>query len=290
MSARQGRDEVYRVTRQHDGHFVACTNDGAAVGDNAALVQHVEGGSFVDAIHRLIGPTAPKPMPRATPEPVRTPPKVPPQTAQAREAGRRYLQTTRRIALQTVYDAENAGFLRYVDGGVIFVGHGPHGPENAIKRATDPADQVQKRDFKGSDKRFPPILPGNPATVWIVEGGVDALALHDLARRAGREPPTVIVSGGSRVRAFLENESVRAILAGADRVVVALENEANPDIQAKTDAEHRQQAGAVREITGREAELWRPQGAKDVAELNEKAAEIAETAQEDDHDEGPGMR
>ncbi|WP_223925564.1 hypothetical protein, partial [Aeromonas caviae] len=38
-------------------------------------------------------------------------------------------------------------------------------------RADAPADPVQKRDLRGSDKIYPPILPGDPAKVWIVEGG-----------------------------------------------------------------------------------------------------------------------
>ncbi|WP_223930825.1 hypothetical protein, partial [Aeromonas caviae] len=36
------------------------------------------------------------------------------------------------------------------------------------------------------DKSYPPILPGDPAKVWIVEGGPDALALHDIAKRSGQ--------------------------------------------------------------------------------------------------------
>jgi hypothetical protein len=165
---------------------------------------------------------------------------------------------------------------------VLFVGNGPTGPENVTRRATDPADPVQRRDFAGSDKRFPPILPGNPATVWIVEGGVDALALRDLASRRGEQPPTVIVSGGSKVRGFLENEAVRNLLVRADKVVLAFENEPlrpgeadaeRAERQAQTDGDHDKQAAAIMEITGREPVKYRPPaGAKDLADLNEKQA------------------
>lgn len=281
LSVRQGGEEVYRVTRQHDGHWVACTKTTAPVGDNAALVQEIEGCTFVEAIHRLIGTTAQNPAQRPTPEPPRTPPKIPTETPHSREAGRRYLQTVRKISLQTVSEAESAGFLKYVDGGVVFVGYGQHWAENAIRRATNPADEIQKRDFAGSDKWYPPILAGNPGTVWIVEGGVDALAVHDLSRRAGKSPPTVIVSGGSKVRLFFENPDVQAILKSARRVVVAFENEKDAETQAKTDAEHRRQAEAIQAITGREPQLWSPPEAKDLAEFNEKQqkeAEIAEKA------------
>ncbi|WP_148721735.1 hypothetical protein, partial [Klebsiella pneumoniae] len=53
-------------------------------------------------------------------------------------------------------------------------------------RAPSGFDPVQKRDLRGSDKIYPPILPGDPAKVWIVERGPDALALHDIAKRSGQ--------------------------------------------------------------------------------------------------------
>lgn len=265
-------EESYRVTWMADGHWVSCTREGAAVGDNAALVQHIESCTFVEAIYRLIGPTAPTPAQRPSPKQTRTPPKIPPQTVQAREAGRRYLQTARKITLQTILEAENCGFLRYTDGAVVFVGYSQNGAENATKRAINVSDEVQKRDFAGSDKRYPPILRGS-ATVWIVEGGVDALALHDIALRRGQQVPTVIVSGGSKVRLFLENEDVQTILKNAGHVVIALENEKDADTQSKTDAEHAKQAAAIAEITKQEPMLWKPKNEKDLAEFNEKQQE-----------------
>jgi hypothetical protein len=36
--------------------------------------------------------------------------------------------------------------------------------------------QITKMDLKGSDKRFSAALPGHKRQVWIVEGGIDALA------------------------------------------------------------------------------------------------------------------
>lgn len=89
---------------------------------------------------------------------------------------------------------------------------------NATRRAIDPADEVQQRDLRGSDKRFPPVLPGNPISVWIVEGGTDALALHSMARRGGQQTPTVLVSGGANVRGVLETEAAQVLLRQADRV------------------------------------------------------------------------
>lgn len=160
--------------------------------------------------------------------------------------------------------------LRYAPGAVLFVGYDSTGTVQAVtRRAIIADDPVQKRDLRGSDKSFPAILPGDPAKVWIVEGGTDALAVHTMALRHGKQPPTVIVSGGAGVRGFLERTEVQAILRQAERVVVATENERDPDTQARTDAAHQRQAKRVAEITGRPPMLWRPpQGIKDLAEYN----------------------
>jgi len=167
--------------------------------------------------------------------------------------------------------------VRYADGGVLFVGYDRAGTaQNATRRAIAPADPVQKRDLRGSDKSYPPILPGDPAKVWIVEGGPDALALHDIAKRSGQQPPTVIVSGGANVRSFLERGDVQTILKQAERVIVAGENEKNPEAQAKADAGHQKQAQRVAEITGREVRQWtpKPEHGKDLADMN--ARQVAE--------------
>lgn len=75
--------------------------------------------------------------------------------------------------------------VRYADGGVLFVGYDRAGTaQNATRRAIAPADLVQKRNLRGSDKSYPPILPGDLAKVWIVEGGtVWVLALVHTARQ-----------------------------------------------------------------------------------------------------------
>ena len=139
-----------------------------------------------------------------------------------------------------------------------------------------PADPVQKRDFRGSDKRFPPVFSGDPAKVWIVEGGADALALCDIALRSGQQPPTIIVSGGANVRSFLESADVQAVLKRAERVTVCGENEKDAETQTRADTGHQKQAHRVAEITGREVRRWTPtpEQGKDLADMN--ARQVAE--------------
>ncbi len=276
LSVRAGGDEAYRVTRQQDGRWLWCDRYGNDGGDNIDLVREIEPATgYAEAVYRLSGAPTVRQKQRPS-EPKCQPPQLPAQGLAAREHGRDYLNG-RGISPDTIEHAEKAGMVSYADGGVLFVGYDRAGTaQNATRRAIAPADPVQKRDLRGSDKSYPPILPGDPAKVWIVEGGPDALALHDIAKRSGQQPPTVIVSGGANVRSFLEREDVQAILKRAERVTVAGENEKNPEAQAKADAGHQKQAQRVAEITGREVRQWtpKPEHGKDLADMN--ARQVAE--------------
>ncbi|MEF3194001.1 MAG: hypothetical protein K6346_07295 [Halothiobacillaceae bacterium] len=275
MSARLHGDEIYRLTQKEDGRFLWCDLFGNSGGDTIDLVMDVENVDFVEAVRRLIGDASSSWRPVEVKLPPRQPPVLPPQEPEHQEAGRRYLRC-RGISRETILYAEQSGVLRYSAGGVLFVGRDQAGvPQNITRRAIDPDDAVQKRDLRGSDKRYPPVLPGDPAEVWIVEGGVDGLAVHDLARREGRNPPTVIVSGGARVHSFLNRPEVQAMLKQALSITVALDREAKAETQAKTNAAHDKQIKIIREVTGRDANRWfPPEGVKDLAELNQKFAEV----------------
>jgi len=271
-----GGDEVYRVTRQHDGHWLWCdryANDG---GDNIDLVREIEPGTgYAEAVYRLSGAPTVRQQPHPS-EPKRQPPHLPAQVMADRDRGRDYLRG-RGISPDTIEHAEKSGMVRYAEGGVLFIGYDRVGtPRNATRRAIAPTDPVQKRDLSGSDKSYPPVLPGNPLRVWIVEGGADALALRDITKRRGQQPPTIIVSGGAGVRSFLARADIQAILKRAERVTVAGENEKNPDAQVKADAGHQKQAQRVAEITGCEVRQWtpKPEHGKDLADMN--ARQVAE--------------
>lgn len=268
LSVRTNGDEMYRVTSKDDGHWLWCDRYGNNGGDNIDLVREIEPGiGYAEAVYRLSGSPTVRPQPCIT-APKRQPPQLPPQEPTNRGHGHEYIQR-RGIILETIEYAEKAGVLRYTDGGILFVGYDRTGvAQNITRRATALADPIQKRDLRGSDKSYPPILPGDPAKVWIVEGGMDALALHDLAKRSGRQPPTVIVSGGANVRSFLERPEVQATLKLAERVTVCGENEKNNEVQIKSDTGHLKQVQRVGEITGSEVRHWKPEKDKDLAEMN----------------------
>ena len=182
----------------------------------------------------------------------------------------------RGISLAAIEYAEKARMLAYCPGAVLFVGRdAAGGVQNATRRSVDPDYAVQKRDLNGSDKRYPPILQGDPAVVWIVEGGADALALYDLMRRAGRPVPTIIVSSGVNVLAFFQTQHVQDLIRRAERVVLAREIEKNEDARERAGAGSAKQAEQVAllraECTGDvDVTLWWPQPGqgKDLAEVN----------------------
>jgi hypothetical protein len=186
----------------------------------------------------------------------------------------RYLGS-RGILQETVTYAYEVGFIHPVNDGLIFLGYDDFGiVKSATWRSAFPAANPSKRDLRGSEKRFAPVLSGNPKEVWIVEGGVDALATHTIAKLNDKEPPTAIVSGGASSSRFLKNGFIPGriywILRDASRVVVAMEAEKNAIVQAKTDEGHRNQANLAG-IFAEKAQvvLWRPpkgQG-KDIAEV-----------------------
>ena len=269
LSVRLGQDERYRITQKPDGHWVTCDQLGHGIGDNIALVRDLEPAlGFLEAVSRLTaGPVMDRaPVPAA---PRRERPARLPQSRADRHAGRVYLHG-RGVSPDTLDHAERTGFLRYTGGGVLFVGRDGSGAlRNVTKRLIAPGpDEKPKRDLAGSDKQYPPLLPGNPRVVWIVEGGVDALAARDLALRRGKAPPTVVVSGGAGVRCFLDHPTVQTLLLHADSVVVVRDNEATAKKQAETDAAHDRQIARIRELRGNCGDWRPPAGVKDVAELN----------------------
>lgn len=266
-------DEHYRLTRKADGRTLWCDLHGNHGGDVIALVRELEPDApFADAVYRLLVGTAPV----GSTEPQRAaerPKRYPSMTMgglHARDTGYRYLQA-RGIAQEVIEHAERVGMLRFdPNGAALFVGVDANGrPRNVTRRASDRQEAVQKRDLKGSDKSYPPILPGSSgASVWIVEGGVDALAVQTLAATKGQPVPHVIVSGGSGVRSFLENPRVRELIEQAQRVVVAADNERDDEIQQRTDAQHAAQVEATKAINT-QVELWHPpKQCGDLADLN----------------------
>ncbi len=272
-------DEVYRLT-QTAGHWLWCDQYGQDGGDMIALAREITPGAlFRDAVFLLTGGAALVQRVQP-PEPPPAPLALPPFKPHQRSAGRAYL-AGRGISPATLDAAEAAGMLRYALDAVLFVGYDEAGqPRSATRRMIDDDATPNKRDLRGSVKAFCPVLPGDPTTLWIVEGGTDALAVQDREGRGGKPAPTVIVTGGAGVRSFLDRPAIQERLRKAARVVIACENEKDAETQARTDAHHAQQRDRVCRIApGAVVQLWHPPaGCKDMAQLHARTVDVTDVA------------
>jgi len=249
---------------EKDGRMVWCDKDGAGIGDTWALAQYVTGLPFRESLELLLGKSAPRPAAQSAPKRPRHL-RMPRGTEADRKAGRAYL-VGRGIAPAAMDAAEACGMLRYVACAVLFVGYDGRQPKSATRRGYMAGDPMPKRDLSGSDKRYPAIIPGDPDTVWIVEGGADALAVLSLYLHV----PTVIVSGGAGCRGFLGMQHVQTRLERAQTVMVATEREKDSETQTRTDAQHQEQAALARAWCA-DVRLWTPpDGCKDLAAQLEK--------------------
>ena len=274
-----------------EGKWLACDWQGGRIGDNIDVVRFVKpDATFPDAVFELTGSREELPtriaVPRVKPEALRRP-SIPYERGRA--SGRTYLRDVRGITEATITHAEAAGALRYLDNGVLFTGRDA---SKAIRSATiryiEPlvgADGkvVAKRDFADSDKAYPTILPGTRARVVVVEGGVNGLAVRDMALRARQEAPTIVVTGGVGVRRWIrENDDLRQLLELAGQVEIVGEREVrdgvpDPVKQAKTDALREQLAAEI--AAARQGELpgivMPPLGIADAADWNQQQAKAA---------------
>jgi hypothetical protein len=284
-------DEVYRITRKSDGHFVCCDRYSNPVGrysGNIDLVIDLEGVTFQEAVARLLEGDRPGPAAGPAPGPKRrpSPPTVPAGAAGDKwiGGGRDYL-IGRGISPATIKEAESQGFLGYAADGVFFLGRDENGDvRNAAWRSNDPKAQTPKRDLSGSDKFYPQILKGAPDRVAIVEGGVDAMAAQEYCRLGGIEPPTAIASGGARVSRFLGNPAVQKILADSKLITIFKDREKDGETQKITDEAHGRQRQKIEEsFVGRatrpEIRFWEPPRGegeaghpKDIADLVKEIA------------------
>lgn len=268
-------DQIYRITKKQDGHYVACDKYGNGIGDNIALIQDIRPElKFAEAVYKLHAydlnyEFENKNIVQEIGKKIDL--KIPRQVENERKLCRKYLHDERGISFDTINHAEKVGLIKYFDKGVLFVGYDENqNVKNVTQRSIKESNAIQKMDYKGSDKQYCQILEGNKKSVWIVEGGVDALALRDLALRQKQDLPTILISGGANVKSFLERDSIQNLLKEANRVTIAVENEMSVQAQNRSDQGHERQKERIKEIVGEQKELrsWSHPSFKDIAEMN----------------------
>lgn len=154
----------------------------------------------------------------------------------------------RGISWSTFNKAQEAGFVDKTSVGVRFIGlDGNEVPRNAETRLLEPkimGDKLTKfLCSPGSDRSYPPILPGGDHEVHVVEGGFSGLGLKEIMSRQGRSP-TIIVSGGKDNASWLKHDHVKALIKDAV-VTLHTENEKSPKIQAQANEAHEKQCQAI---------------------------------------------
>ncbi|MDR7927439.1 relaxase/mobilization nuclease domain-containing protein [Acidithiobacillus thiooxidans] len=268
-------DDRYRVTQEKDGYFVWCDWEGADGGDPIDFCVKEMGLSFQQALANLSGSTITKKAEKRTVLSHQLP--VAPPVCRNSDPVMQYLQD-RGISQKTIRSAQGAGFLRFVDykgiPSVAFCGRGDGQLRSMTLRliqsiqSWDGKKPLTKLEVKHSDKSYPAIWRGDdPSSVWVVEGGIDALAVIDWYKTHRKPIPSVIVSGGAGVRSFLDQTHVQKILKEADTVYVAMEREKNTKIQAKTDAAHEQQIDTIWKLGCEKVFAWMPPvDTKDIAD------------------------
>lgn len=272
--------KVLRADQQPDGVWVACDWEQGPIGDNIALLQYVVPGmSLPDAVGELTGEIAFSEAPVPAPPLVLAPvayPKLP--STRGEDRGRAYLRE-RGISPETIEAAEQAGILRYVETGLVFLGRDLGSPSRSVRAATLryfapvvwEGKLLTKRDLANSDKRFPGLLPGDPARVVVIEGGVSGLAARDLVLCQGQPAPTVIITGGVTTRKWVtENASLARILAAAEMVEIWGEIEETEKKQVHTDGFREKLRVEIAHQRQGElpAVVYPPAGIKDAAEWN----------------------
>ncbi len=267
-------DDRYRVTQEKDGHFVWCDWEGADGGDPIDFCQKELGMSHQQALADLAGSTITKKGARRMVPSHQLP--VAPPVCRNSDPVMQYLQE-RGISQKTIRRAQGTGFLRFVDykgiPSVAFCGRGDGQMRSMTLRLTqsipswDGKKPLTKLDVKHSDKSFPAIWRGDdPGSVWVVEGGMDALAAIEWHKAHCKPTPCIIVSGGAGVRSFLDQPHVQKILKEAETVYVAMDREKNTKIQAKTDVAHEQQIDMIWKLGCEKVFAWMPPaGTKDIA-------------------------
>lgn len=277
-----GEHKLVRLSHKLDDTWVWIGHGNeSASGDNISLLKYLLKVSFYEAIelllsdgHGLLSNASGVCNPQHSIDKAQDylTPRVPTVPAEQVAITRQYLNSVRGISLETIAYAEQSGFIRYGYNGVIFCGYDEHHKlRNAEFRASLPSVTVQKMVLKGSNKKYPAILQGITNKVWIVEGGMDALALRDIALRQGETPPTIIMSGGAGVSGFIHVSHIQSLLQKATKITIALDHEKNQTIQEQTNAMHHKQFLELSKVVNKnECEIcfYMPPYDKDLADLN----------------------
>ncbi|MDR2457543.1 MAG: DUF3991 domain-containing protein [Clostridiales Family XIII bacterium] len=291
----KGQKEEIRVTLKPDNHWISCYHDNSPIGSNINLVLQLNPSlNVIEAAkqicnaagidisscynsYRLTNKSEIKTLTLCKEE-KNWPPLSGVSTPiflyeSGIKDGIAYLKK-RGISEETIKHARATKFLKFLPDGILFCGYDEQGKLRcATKRNTfQKGNEPVKRDLSGSIKAYAPILHGSTEVVWIVEGGVDALAARDIAIRQNKTLPTVIVTGGRNTKTWIDNPSLQDVIRKAERCYICLEGDPGEELKNTKKAIEAQQSLVLKKI-GKNLTIWPknghwPEGCKDIADLN----------------------
>lgn len=315
---------VHKVIRadKKSREWVSCDWQGGGIGDNIKLLKYVAGLDFGAAIMSLTGQSpfierdvSLPPMSvsrRRRSEPSLRPPQPLhlPAFIDDFSQAKKYL-IGRGILPETVDWARAQGRLRATELGVCFIGSDKYGDMRYIAHRyyemqpvpDRPGEFRNKKDEVGSSKVhcfwLPAPFPDMPKTAWIVEGGVNALALSDILARnssefhsGGPQNPLILTTGGVAMRRWMENPETAALLRECTSVTMVGENEhadtpkEAAEKQEKTDLLRQKVLDELKQRLGIEAALvYPPKWAEDTADMQERWMKTVQQTQKKINDE-----
>lgn len=186
-----------------------------------------------------------------------------------------YATKERGVRWSTINEAQSDGFLAKSQKGFTFLGGLGHGNiKQAETRLMKPFINEDGKEIRflcaeGSDRSYPPILPGSPTSteVHLVEGGFDALGLREYLKRRDRND-TIVMTGGKDNTNWLKHKHIKELMVGKT-VNIWRDNEKSPEVQAQADEAFAKLLESLRNAGVQKIKDNRvPEGVKDIAHLN----------------------
>ena len=238
LSAKRGGREVYRCVFDPGGGYFWRHVNGTIIGDSITLVCREEQIGLRDAIDRLalvgwsgrdhhLPVTAPN-------QRISNGLRLPTDTEDTHRAGQRFLHD-QGISGAIMNHAEAQGALSYAARAVVFVGYNEAFDVRSVTWLHYARTPVRKRIARGSDVSYPTVLHGDARLVWLVDEGLDGLALLTTLRAIGLPLPTVIVTNAAAGRQVLWRQHVQILIKSAAMIFVvgARQTPTEPADQAK---------------------------------------------------------
>lgn len=224
-----------------NGRWVACDWSGGGIGGSVNIIRHVYNVGFKDAVELLTGQSFSDPV-RAHPAPQKPrlrrkteagPPQIlrVPDFVADKTEGRAYLQS-RGVFLETIMRCEHEGSLAYTKNGLCFLGRNEMGAIRYVahrfyreQEAPDGSMRTKKDEVNSSKTYTFNIQPKTERyATYLVEGGINALSLHDLLSRCG-EDAFIVTTGSVSARGWMKNPATLARIAKSTGIVMICENE-----------------------------------------------------------------